>query len=72
MPGSLKLPLLLTRASLTKQYEFGQSYTVDSALERQNINATMFTSWIIENNSDVATLTSCYIKLENLEIIPNE
>jgi hypothetical protein len=40
--------------------EFGQRYTLDFPLEWQNRNATIRTGWIIEPESDIPRLTTCY------------
>ena len=39
---------------------FGQRYTLDFMLEWQNKSAIVRSGWIIEHNSQVPRLTSCY------------
>jgi hypothetical protein len=40
--------------------DFGQRYTLDFTLEWQNRNATLRSGWIIEHNSEIPRLTTCY------------
>jgi hypothetical protein len=40
--------------------EFGQRYTLDFQLEWQNRKASIRSSWIIEHNSEIPRLTTCY------------
>lgn len=47
-------------ARLGRQDEFGQRYTLDFPLEWQNRSAIIRSGWIIERNSDIPRLTSCY------------
>ncbi|WP_414562736.1 MULTISPECIES: DUF6883 domain-containing protein [unclassified Anabaena] len=47
-------------ASLNRCDEFGQRYTLDFTLEWQNKSATIRTGWIIQADSDIPRLTSCY------------
>ena len=47
-------------ARLSRQDEFGQRYTLDFAIEWQNRNATLRSGWIIEHNSEIPKLTTCY------------
>ncbi len=47
-------------ACLGRQDAYGQRYTIDFALEWQNRNATVRSGWIIENDSDIPRLTTCY------------
>ncbi|OBQ05655.1 MAG: hypothetical protein AN490_13380 [Anabaena sp. AL09] len=46
--------------SLNRRDKFGQRYTIDFTLEWQNKSATIRTGWIIEPDSDIPRLTSCY------------
>ncbi|MGD1953517.1 MAG: DUF6883 domain-containing protein [Leptolyngbyaceae cyanobacterium] len=43
-----------------RQDDYGQRYTIDFALEWQNRNATVRSGWIIENDSDIPRLITCY------------
>lgn len=47
-------------AQLGRRDEFGQRYTVDFTLEWQDRSATVRSSWIIEHDSDIPRLTTCY------------
>ena len=47
-------------AKLGRRDLFGQRYTLDFALEWHNKSATIRSGWIIEVNSQVPRLTSCY------------
>jgi hypothetical protein len=47
-------------ARLGRTDEFGQRYTLDFTLEWQNKSAVIRSGWIIETNSDIPRLTSCY------------
>ena len=47
-------------AQLGRRDQFGQRYTVDFRLEWQERTATVRSGWIIEHNSDVPRLTTCY------------
>lgn len=47
-------------ARLGRQDEFGQRYTLDFTIEWQNRNATLRSGWIIEHNSEIPKLTTCY------------
>jgi len=47
-------------ARLGRRDEFGQRYTVDFTLQWQNRSAIVRSGWIIENDSDIPRLTSCY------------
>lgn len=40
--------------------EFGQRYTIDFPLKWQDRNATIRRSWIVEHNSDIPRLITCY------------
>jgi hypothetical protein len=44
-----------------KKDEFGQRYTVDFELEKDNKRATVRSGWIIETKSDIPKLTTCFI-----------
>ena len=50
-----------SEAELGKQDEFGQRYTVDYEVENNSKRATIRSGWIIETNSDVPKLTTCFI-----------
>ena len=43
-----------------RQDAYGQSYTIDFTLEWQNRSATVRSGWIIENDSYIPRLTTCY------------
>ncbi|BAZ51781.1 hypothetical protein NIES4103_44390 [Nostoc sp. NIES-4103] len=47
-------------ASLGKRDEFGQRYIIDFTLEWQDKSATIRSAWMIENDSDIPKLTTCY------------
>ncbi|NJL89602.1 MAG: hypothetical protein HC916_07250 [Coleofasciculaceae cyanobacterium SM2_1_6] len=47
-------------ARLGRQDEFGQRYTLDFTIEWHNRNATLRSGWVIENNSEIPKLTTCY------------
>lgn len=47
-------------AQLGKQDDFGQRYTLDFMIEWQNRRATLRSGWIIEHNSEIPKLTTCY------------
>lgn len=47
-------------ARLGRQDEFGQRYTLDFTLEWQDRNATIRSGWIIESDSNLPRLTTCY------------
>lgn len=47
-------------ARLGKQDEYGQRYTVDFLLEWRGRSAMLRTAWIIERNSEIPRLTTCY------------
>ena len=44
-----------------KKDEFGQRYTVDFTAEKDGKNAVIRSGWIIEEDSDVPKLTTCFI-----------
>jgi len=45
---------------LGRRDEFEQRYILDFTLEWQNRSATIRSAWIIENDSDIPRLTTCY------------
>ena len=47
-------------AQLGRQDEFGQRYTLDFTIEWQNRSATLRSGWIIEHDSAIPRLTTCY------------
>lgn len=47
-------------AQLGRQDEFGQRYTLDFTIERQNKSAILRSGWIIEHGSEIPKLTTCY------------
>lgn len=47
-------------AKLGRGDDFGQRYTLDFLLEWQNRSATIWTGWIIEPDSNIPRLTTCY------------
>lgn len=47
-------------AQLGRRDEFGQRYTLDFTLEWQDRSATIRSGWIIEHDSDIPRLTTCY------------
>ncbi|WP_414587774.1 DUF6883 domain-containing protein [Scytonema sp. PCC 10023] len=47
-------------AQLGRQDEFGQRYTLDFQLEWQNRIGIIRSGWIIEHDSDIPRLTTCY------------
>jgi meiotically up-regulated gene 157 (Mug157) protein len=47
-------------ARLERRDEFGQRYTLDFTVEWQNQSATLHSGWIIEHNSEIPRLTTCY------------
>ena len=48
------------QAKLGRNDPFGQRYTLDFTLKWQNKKAVIRSSWIIEQNSQIPRLTSCY------------
>lgn len=40
--------------------DYGQRYTLDFTIEWQDKNATIRSGWIIEHDSDIPKLTTCY------------
>jgi hypothetical protein len=47
-------------ARLGRRDEFGQRYTLDFTIEWQNRSATLRSGWIIEHDSEIPRLTTCY------------
>jgi len=47
-------------AQLGRQDEFGQRYTLDFQIEWQNRSATVRSGWIVERESEIPRLTTCY------------
>jgi hypothetical protein len=47
-------------ARLSRRDEFGQRYTLDFTIEWQNRSATLRSGWIIEHDSEIPRLTTCY------------
>jgi hypothetical protein len=47
-------------ARLGRQDEFGQRYTLDFTIEWQNRSATLRSGWIIEHDTEIPRLTTCY------------
>lgn len=47
-------------AKIGEQDTFGQRYTIDFRLKWQNKSAIVRSGWIIENDSTIPRLTSCY------------
>jgi hypothetical protein len=47
-------------AKLGRKDSFGQRYTLDFTLKWQNKSAVIRSGWIIEINSSIPRLTSCY------------
>jgi hypothetical protein len=47
-------------ANLGRRDEFGQRYTLDFTVEWQNKRATLRSAWIIEHDSTIPKLTTCY------------
>ena len=45
---------------LGRQDEFGQRYTLDVTIQWQNRSATLRSGWIIEHDSKIPKLTTCY------------
>jgi hypothetical protein len=55
------LAVILTHeARLQRQDEFGQRYTLDFSIEWQNKTAILRSGWIIEPDSEIPKLTTCY------------
>ncbi len=47
-------------AQLGRSDGYGQRYTLDFVLEWQDRSATIRSGWIIEHDSDIPRLTTCY------------
>jgi len=47
-------------AQLGRRDGFGQRYTLDFTIEWQNRSATLRSGWIIEHDSEIPKLTTCY------------
>jgi hypothetical protein len=47
-------------ARLGRQDKFGQRYTLDFTIEWQNRSVTLRSGWIIEHDSELPRLTTCY------------
>lgn len=58
---TLLIAVQTTEAELGKHDEFGQRYTVDFEVEKDAKRATIRSGWIIETDSDVPKLTTCFI-----------
>ena len=50
----------INEAQLGRSDEFGQRYTVDFVLSWQGRQATIRSGWIIEHDTEVPRLTTCY------------
>ena len=48
------------KAKLSRHDEFGQRYTLDFDISWQNRKATLRSGWIIETDSEIPKLTTCY------------
>jgi hypothetical protein len=48
------------KAQLGRRDGFGQRYTLDFTIEWQNRSATLRSGWIIEHDSEIPRLTTCY------------
>ena len=47
-------------AQLGRRDGFGQRYTLDFTIEWKNKSATLRSGWIIEHDSEIPRLTTCY------------
>lgn len=47
-------------AHLGRRDQYGQRYTLDFTIEWQDKSATLRSGWIIEQDSDIPKLTTCY------------
>ncbi|MEG4030775.1 MULTISPECIES: DUF6883 domain-containing protein [unclassified Microcoleus] len=47
-------------AQLGRRDGFGQRYTLDFTIEWQNRSATLRSGWVIEHDSEIPRLTTCY------------
>lgn len=54
------LEVVKKEAQLGRRDEFGQRYILDFTLEWQDRSATIRSGWIIEHDSDIPKLTTCY------------
>jgi hypothetical protein len=55
------LEVILTHeARLQRRDEFGQRYTLDFSIEWRNRIAILRSGWIIEDDSEIPKLTTCY------------
>jgi hypothetical protein len=52
--------IVTDEAQLQRQDEFGQRYTLDFPIEWQNRRAILRSGWIIESDSEIPKLTTCY------------
>ena len=50
----------IQEARTGRQDAYGQRYTIDFTLEWQSKSATVRSGWIVENDSDIPRLTTCY------------
>jgi hypothetical protein len=48
------------QAQLARGDEFGQRYTLDFAIQWQDRRTTLRSGWIVEHNSEIPRLTTCY------------
>lgn len=54
------LKVVKKEARLGRRDEFGQRYILDFTLEWQDRSATIRSGWIIEHDSDIPKLITCY------------
>ncbi len=55
------LEVITTQESqLQRRDEFGQRYTLDFTIEWQDKSAVLRSGWIIEQDSEIPKLTTCY------------
>ena len=54
------LKVVKKEARLERRDEFGQRYILDFTLEWQDRSATIRSGWIIEHDSDIPKLITCY------------
>lgn len=50
----------INEARLGRRDEFGQRYTLDFTIEWQNRSALLRSGWIVEHDSGIPRLTTCY------------
>ncbi len=50
----------IREAQLGRKDGFGQRYTLDFRIEWQNRSATLRSGWIVEHDSKIPKLTTCY------------